>query len=48
LIKIYLILQFTDELVKHLKKDALNQSVEIVRKRVDQLGTKEPTIQQKG
>ncbi|MGI9083119.1 MAG: protein translocase subunit SecD [Candidatus Fonsibacter lacus] len=41
-------LQFTDEFVKHLKKDALNQSVEIVRKRVDQLGTKEPTIQQKG
>jgi protein-export membrane protein SecD len=42
------ILQFTEEYVKHLKKDAINQSVEIVRKRVDQLGTKEPTIQQKG
>ena len=42
------ILQFTDEYIKHLKKDAINQSVEIVRKRVDQLGTKEPAIQQKG
>ena len=42
------ILQFTEEYIKHLKKDAINQSVEIVRKRVDQLGTKEPTIQQKG
>ena len=42
------ILQFTEEYIKHLKRDAINQSVEIVRKRVDQLGTKEPTIQQKG
>ena len=42
------ILQFTEEYIKRLKNDVINQSVEIVRKRVDQLGTKEPTIQQKG
>jgi len=42
------ILQFNEEYIKRQKKDAINQSIEIVRKRVDQLGTKEPTIQQKG
>jgi len=42
------ILQFNEEHIKRLKKDTINQSIEIVRKRVDQLGTKEPTIQQKG
>jgi len=42
------ILQFNEEYFKRQKKDAINQSIEIVRKRVDQLGTKEPTIQQKG
>jgi len=43
-----IILQFSDDYVKNLKKDTINQSIEIVRKRVDQLGTKEPSIQQKG
>ena len=42
------IIQFTSEYLKKLKQDSVNQSVEIIRKRVDQLGTKEPTIQQKG
>ncbi len=42
------ILQFTEEFIKFLKKEAIDQSIEIVRKRVDQLGTKEPTIQRKG
>jgi protein-export membrane protein SecD len=41
-------IQFSENYIKQIKKDAVNQSVEIVRKRVDQLGTKEPTIQQKG
>jgi len=43
-----IILQFSDDYIKNLKKDTINQSIEIVRKRVDQLGTKEPSIQQKG
>lgn len=30
------------------KKAALNQSIEIVRRRIDETGTKEPTIQQQG
>jgi protein-export membrane protein SecD len=41
-------IQFTEEFYKHLKQDAINQSLEIVRKRIDQLGTKEPNILQKG
>ena len=43
-----IILQFSDDYIKNLKKDTINQSIEIVRKRVDQLGTKEPSILQKG
>ena len=43
-----IVVQFSDDYIKNLKKDTINQSIEIVRKRVDQLGTKEPSIQQKG
>ncbi|MEY4342972.1 MAG: hypothetical protein RL736_768 [Pseudomonadota bacterium] len=42
------VIQFTAEFVKHVKQDAINQSLEVVRKRIDQLGTKEPNILQKG
>ena len=42
------VIQFTTEFIKHVKQDAINQSLEIVRKRIDQLGTKEPNIVQKG
>ena len=42
------IIQFTSEYLKKIKQDTINQSLEIVRKRVDQLGTKEPNILQKG
>jgi len=42
------VVQFTAEFVKHVKQDAINQSLEVVRKRIDQLGTKEPNILQKG
>ena len=31
-----------------LNNSALNQSIEIVRRRIDDLGTKEPTILQRG
>ena len=42
------VIQFTPEFIKHVKQDAINQSLEVVRKRIDQLGTKEPNILQKG
>ena len=32
----------------HLNNAAVNQSIEIVRRRIDDLGTKEPTIIQRG
>ena len=34
--------------IEKRKKSALNQSIEIVRRRIDETGTKEPTIQQQG
>lgn len=42
------IINFSEEFEKKIKKEAMSQSLEIVRKRIDQLGTKEPNIQQKG
>ncbi len=39
---------FTEIALNMIKKRAVDQSIEIVRKRVDQLGTKEPTIQIQG
>ena len=32
----------------HYRSQTLNQSIEIVRRRIDELGTREPTIQQQG
>ena len=37
-------LEFTKEFFDLIKKNALEQSLEIVRNRIDELGTKEPTI----
>lgn len=39
---------YTDEAVAQMKKQAVSQSLEIVRRRIDELGTKEPVIQQQG
>lgn len=39
---------FTDEHIKFLSDQAVNQSVEVIRKRVDESGTKEPNIQKQG
>ncbi len=39
---------YTDEALAALKNQAVQQSLEIVRKRIDELGTKEPLIQQQG
>ena len=37
-------LNFTTDLINLIKKNALEQSIEIVRNRVDEIGTKEPNI----
>lgn len=39
---------YTDEALTIMKRQAVEQSLEIVRKRIDELGTKEPQIQQQG
>ena len=39
---------FTDEQVKYLSDQAVDQSVEVIRKRVDESGTREPNIQKQG
>jgi protein-export membrane protein SecD len=44
----YIKLSFTEPALIKLKNAAVEQSIEIVRRRVDELGTKEPTIQKQG
>lgn len=41
-------LRMSDAYKKQLKKDVVGRSIEVVRKRVDELGTKEPAIEQQG
>ncbi|SVB74478.1 uncharacterized protein METZ01_LOCUS227332, partial [marine metagenome] len=41
-------ISFTDEFIKQAVSNAVNQSLEIVRRRIDELGTKEPSIQRQG
>ncbi|NCW80207.1 MAG: protein translocase subunit SecD, partial [Pelagibacteraceae bacterium] len=41
-------LNFTTDLINLIKKNALEQSIEIVRNRVDEIGTKEPNIVTRG
>lgn len=41
-------ISYTSEAIEAMKKKAVEQSVEIVRRRIDDLGTKEPQIQQQG
>lgn len=43
-----LTVRYTDEALSTLKNQTVQQSLEIVRKRIDELGTKEPLIQQQG
>lgn len=42
------LLSLKDAALKNREKAALEQSIEIVRRRIDETGTKEPTIQQQG
>ncbi len=39
-----IILKFSNNFISNIKKNALEQSLEIVRNRIDEIGTKEPTI----
>jgi len=41
-------ISFTDEQIEELRKNVVNQSIEIIRRRVDETGTKEPVIQAQG
>lgn len=43
-----LVLRYTEEALTKRRNQAVNQSIEIVRRRVDELGTREPTIQRQG
>ena len=43
-----LTVQYSEDALSALKRQAVQQSLEIVRKRIDELGTKEPLIQQQG
>jgi preprotein translocase subunit SecD len=40
--------KFTDTQVNDIAQNALQQSIEIIRRRVDETGTREPTIQRQG
>ncbi len=40
--------QLVPEAVEEMGRSAVNQSIEIVRRRIDELGTREPTIQRQG
>lgn len=43
-----IIFSFSDQFILESKKRTVEQSIEVVRKRVDESGTKEPTIQKQG
>ena len=43
-----LIISYSDIAMEKIKAEAANQSIEIVRRRIDELGTKEPSIQRQG
>jgi len=40
--------KYTDETLRKLKAQLIEQSIEVIRKRIDQTGTKEPTIIRQG
>jgi protein-export membrane protein SecD len=42
------VLKMTDAYKKQLQTDVVGRSIEVVRKRIDELGTKEPSIEQQG
>jgi preprotein translocase subunit SecD len=43
-----IIVTLTEEAIRERRRSAIEQSIEIVRRRIDELGTREPTIQRQG
>ena len=43
-----IVMKLSDVIVKEKEDSAVKQSIEIVRRRIDEMGTKEPSIQQQG
>ena len=41
-------LKMTDEYKRQTQQEIVNQSIEVVRKRIDEMGTREPTIERQG
>src|SRR5205807_2004177 len=41
-------LRYSEQAIRAMKRAMVDQSIEIVRRRVDETGTKEPTIQRQG
>lgn len=39
---------FTEDELRRLRRNTINQSIEIIRRRIDETGTREPTIQRQG
>jgi len=44
----HIVLKMSDVYLKQSQQDIVGQSIEIVRKRIDELGTREPTIERQG
>lgn len=44
----YLYISYSQEALAVMRAEAISQSIEIVRRRIDEMGTKEPAIQQQG
>ena len=43
-----ILVSMTEEAKSDLLRRSVDQSIEIIRRRIDELGTKEPTIQRQG
>jgi preprotein translocase subunit SecD len=43
-----IVVTLTEEAIRERRRSAIEQSIEIVRRRIDELGTREPTIQRQG
>ncbi len=41
-------INFTDQALRKIRSSAVSQSIEIIRRRIDETGTREPTIQRQG
>jgi protein-export membrane protein SecD len=44
----HIVMQMTDSYKKQAESDIVSQSMEVVRRRIDELGTREPTIERQG